>query len=45
MVTKRVKEEAVNRVVLAWAELGRPPNLHQMKAMNSAWSPLMNTEV
>lgn len=39
------KEEAIGRVVLAWSELGQPPNIQQIQAMNSVWSPLMNTDL
>jgi hypothetical protein len=32
---RMVKEEAIGRVVLAWSELGQPPNIQQIQAINS----------
>lgn len=42
-VTKAAKEEAMHRIVLAWSKIGQPPSVQQLQAMNTHWSPLMDT--
>jgi hypothetical protein len=42
--TRTLKTEAVERVILAMTEIGQPPDIAQMQAMNSHWLNLMDIE-
>jgi hypothetical protein len=32
-------------VVMAWSELGQPPNPQQLGVIQTVWSPLINTDL
>lgn len=36
-ITKMRKAETMERITLAWAEIGQPPSIEQLNAMNAEW--------